>query len=162
MDLLIGLLLPLLMGFLKTMQSCHLIGTLNHGEQGVEFGFDLFVCLMQRLKEDRVARQQETAQTGLFVDHQFDQAVGVEDDDVGTIHGACTVLNALQTVAEDESQDSECCNRQCKKTEQKPAIEPRFQSIFLALCGADDGVVSGLEMAGADDFTQVKTIRRQN
>src|SRR5260370_38784505 len=130
MDLLICLLLPLLMGVLKTMQSRHLIGTVNHGEQGVELGFDLLICVMQRLKEDRVARQKEAAQTGLFIDHQFDEGVGVEDDDVGAIHGVRALLNALQAIAEDESQNSECCNRQCKETEQESAIEPRFHSVF--------------------------------
>ena len=130
MDLLICLLLPLLMGVLKTMQSGHLVGAVNHGEQGVELGFDLFVCLMQRLKEDRVARQKETAQAALFIDYQFDQAVAVEDDDVGAVDCARTLLNAFEAVAENESQNSECGNRQGKKTEQESAIEPRFHSIF--------------------------------
>ena len=73
------------MGGLKALQSCHLVGTVDHGEQGVEFGLDLSVGLVQGLEEDRIARQKVAAQTGLFVDHQFDQAVGVEDDDVGAI-----------------------------------------------------------------------------
>ena len=153
MDLLMRLLLPLLMGVLKTMQSCHLVGTVNHGEQGVELGFDLLICGLQRLKEGRVARQKETTQAGLFIDHQFDQAVGVENDDVGAIDSGGTLLNALQAVAEDESQNSQCCDRQGKETKQKSAIEPRFHSIFLALGSGDYGVVSELEIAGADDFT---------
>src|SRR5260370_41797800 len=111
MDLLICLLLPLLMGVLKTMQSRHLIGTVNHGEQGVELGFDLLICVMRRLKEDRVARQKEAAQTGLFIDHQFDEAVGVEDDDVVAIHGGCALLKALQPRADEESPNSEGLNR---------------------------------------------------
>ncbi len=111
MDLLICLLLPLLVGVLKTMQPCHLVGTVNHGEQGVELGFDLLICIVQRLKEDWVSRQKVAAQAGLFVDHQFDEAVGVENDDVGAIDCARALLNALQAVAEDESQNSECCNR---------------------------------------------------
>jgi len=83
----------------------------DHGEQGVELGFDLLICVMQRLKEERVPRQKEAAQTGLFVNHQFGEAVGVENNDVGAIDGACTFLNAPQAVTEDESQSSECCNR---------------------------------------------------
>src|ERR1700712_1003267 len=153
MDLLICLSLPLLVGLLKAMQSCHLVGTVNHAEQDVELGFNLLICALQRLKEDRVARQKEAAQASLFIDYQFDQAVCVENDDVRAIHCARTLLNALQAVAEDESQNSKCCNRQCKKTEQKPAIEPRFHSIFLGLGSGDYGVVSELEIAGADDFT---------
>jgi hypothetical protein len=85
---------------------------------------------MQRLKEDWVAGQKETAKAGFFIDHQFDQPVAVEDDHVGAIYCARTLLNALQAVAEDESQNSECCDRQGKETEQKSAIEPRFHSIF--------------------------------
>jgi hypothetical protein len=85
---------------------------LNHGEQEVELGCDLFVCLMQRLKEDRVARQKETAQAGLFVDYQLDQTVAVEEDYVGAIHRARTLLNAFEAEAEDQSQNSERCNRQ--------------------------------------------------
>src|ERR1700730_17416756 len=136
MDLPIRLLLPLLMGLLKTMESGYLIRTMNHGEQGVELGLDLLICVMQRLKEDRVARQKETAQSGLFIDHQFDEAVGVEDDYVGAIDCARTLLNAFEAVAEDESQNSECCNRQGKETEQESAIEPRFHSVFprVGLC----------------------------
>jgi hypothetical protein len=99
------------MGLLKTVQPCYLVGTVNHGEQSVELRFDLLICVMQRLKEDRVARQKEAAQAGLFVDHQFDKAVSVEYDDVGAIDCARTPLNAPQTIAEDESQNSECCNR---------------------------------------------------
>src|SRR5260370_38954059 len=125
MDLLIRLLLPLLMGLLKTMESGHQIRTMNHVEQGVELRFDLPICVMQRLKEDGVARQKETAQAGLFIDHQFDQAVAVEDDDVGAIYCARTLLNALQAVTEDGSENSGCCNRQGKGEEQGPAIEPR-------------------------------------
>jgi hypothetical protein len=118
------------MGVLKTMQPCHLIGTLNHAEEGVELGFDLLIGVVQRLKEDRVARQQETAQAGLFINHQLDQAVAVEDDNVGAIHGTRTLLDALQAVAEDESKNSKRCDGQGEETEQKPAIEPRFHSIF--------------------------------
>ena len=129
MDLLIRLLLPLPMSVLKTMQSGHLIGTVDQVEEGVELGFNLLICGSQRLKEDRVARQKETAQTGLFIDYQFDQAVGVENDDVSAIHCFRALLNTLQAIPEDESQNSKCCNRQYKETEQKPAIEPRFHSI---------------------------------
>ena len=77
------------------------------GEQGVELGFDLLICIVQRLKEDWVSRQKVAAQAGLFVDHQFDEPVGVENDDIGAIDCARTLLNALQAVAEDESQNSE-------------------------------------------------------
>ena len=130
MDLLMGLLLPLPMRVLKTMQSRHLIGTVNHAEQGDELRPDLLIGLVQRLKEDRVAGQQETAHAGLLINHQLGQAVAVEDDDVGAIHCARTLLDALQAVAEDESKNSKCCDGQGKETEQKPAIEPRFHSIF--------------------------------
>jgi hypothetical protein len=67
---------------------------------------------LQRLKEDGVARQNEAAQTSLFIDHQFDQAVGVENDDISAIYCARTLLNALQTIPEEESQNSKCCNRE--------------------------------------------------
>src|SRR5882757_4164975 len=136
------------MGVLKTMQSRDLVGTVNQGEQGGELRFDLLIGFVQRLKEDRVARQQETAQAGLFIDHQLDQAVAVEDDNVGAIHRARTLLDALQAVAEDESKNSKCSDRQCKETEQKPAIEPRFHVSFLAMVQglmADDEVLAGLE-----------------
>src|SRR5260370_3229443 len=109
MDLLIRLLIPLLMGLLKTMESGHQIRTMNHVEQGVELRFDLPICVMQRLKEDRVARQKETAQAGLFIDHQFDQAIAVKNDDVGAIDRSHTLLNTFQPVAEDERQNTEAC-----------------------------------------------------
>jgi hypothetical protein len=80
MDLLICLLLPLLVGVLKTVQPGNLVGAVNHGEQGVELGFDLLICVMQRLKEDWVSGQKVATQTGLFVDHQFDEPIGVEND----------------------------------------------------------------------------------
>src|ERR1700756_2177238 len=117
MNLLIGFTLPLLMAGLKTLQPRNLIRTVNQTEESLELRFDLLIGLMQRLKEDGIASQKETTQAGLLVDHQFDQAVGVEDDNIGTIDRARTGLNVFQAVTEDESQNSQCCNRQRKETE---------------------------------------------
>ena len=133
MNLLIGFPLPLLMFGLKTMQPRHLVRAVNQIEESLELSFNLLIGLMQRLKEDGIVSQKETTQTGLLVDHQFDQAVGMENDDVGAIDRARTGLNAFEAVTENESQNSQCCNRQRKKTEQKSAIKLRFHSVFPCL-----------------------------
>jgi hypothetical protein len=40
----------------------------------------------------------------------------MEDDDVCPVDSVCAFLNALQTITEDDSKDSQCCNRECQET----------------------------------------------
>jgi hypothetical protein len=137
-DVLIGLLLPLLMGSLKMLQPSDLIRAVDHAKESVEFGFDLSICLVQGLEEDRIADQEVASEAGFFIDHQFDQTVGVQDDHVRSVHCGCTFLNTLQTVTENDCQDSERCHGQGKEANQKPVIEPRIHSIFPLFVVADD------------------------
>ena len=80
-------------------------------EQSVEFGLNLLVGFVQRLEKDGISGKEISAQAGLFIDDQFDQAVCVDDDDVGAVDDVRAFLNASQTIAKDKSQDSESCNR---------------------------------------------------
>jgi CHASE3 domain sensor protein len=70
-------------------------------------------CFSTSSRANRLIKLMVDEETGL---RGFLLSRNVEDDDVGAIHRARTLLNALQAVAEE--------------TEQKPAIEPRFHSIF--------------------------------
>ncbi len=58
---------------------------------------------MQGLEKGWVANEKVAAQAGLFIHDQLDQAIGVKGDDVGAVHKVSAVLQALQTVSEDES-----------------------------------------------------------
>jgi len=93
------------------MQPGDLIGTMNHAEESVELWLDLLVRLVKRLQEGWVMGQKEAAQSGLFIHHQFDETVCVEDNDVRTIDCGRALLNAFEAITECESQDSKCCNR---------------------------------------------------
>ena len=88
----------------------------GHRKQRGELGINLWLCLVQRLEEGRIADKEITAEAGLLINHEFDQSIRMEDDDVRTVNSVSAFLNTLQTITEDDSKDSKCCNRECQET----------------------------------------------
>jgi hypothetical protein len=115
-DLLIGLLLPLLVGGLESLKPCDLVWAVDQSEQGGELGINLWVCLVQRLEEGRIADKEITAEAGLLINYEFYKSICMDNDDVCTVNSVRAFLNTLQTITEDDSKDSECCNRECQET----------------------------------------------
>jgi hypothetical protein len=69
LDFLISLLLPLLVGGLESFKPCDLVWTVDQREQGSELGINLWVCLVQRLEEGRIADKEIAAEAGLLINY---------------------------------------------------------------------------------------------
>jgi hypothetical protein len=109
-DLVVSLQLPLLMVLLKAAQPFDLIGTVHKVEEGIELGFDLQICGVERVQEERVAGEEKTSQASLFIEDQFGEPICVKKDNVRAVDRACALFDTLQTVSKDQSEKGKCCN----------------------------------------------------
>jgi hypothetical protein len=89
------------------------------------------------LKKSWIAGEQKTPQSGLFVDHQFDQLIGVCDDLIGTIDPARTPLHLLNPISKGQCKQTKGDNWKCQQTEKQTSIGCGFQMISrgAAVCG---------------------------
>ncbi len=145
LDLLSGVAIPTSVLGLQALQALDLVrlATLKI-EEGIELRVEPPVRFAQGLQEDGIAGQQKAAQPGLFIDDQLDETVGMSDRLIGVIDGAGALFDALKTVAENQSQESQRRNGKSEKTNQKSLIELRFHSIFpQCSAGFEPSIVYG-------------------
>jgi hypothetical protein len=84
----------MVLGGLKTAEAIDLVRALDQREESGELGIDLVVRPLHRLEKGWIADQEVTTEAGLFIDDEFDKAVCVEDDHVGTVDCVGAFLNA--------------------------------------------------------------------
>ena len=88
---------------MQALQPGCLFGiTPYQGEQGAECRLELLTSLLVGLKKPGIAGEQESAKTGFFIHHQFDQVVDARDDTVGMVNLASASLHLAKP--EDQGQ----------------------------------------------------------
>src|ERR1700735_4966806 len=105
---------------MNILQPRNLVGQrANKFGQQSELRIELLVGFMKRLQEDRIFGQKESANSGLFIHHEFEEAVGMRDHEVGMIDQTCAPLDILQANAEDKGEEGEGGNGQREEADQK-------------------------------------------
>ncbi len=96
-----GILLPCARRRLHALQPGGLFRVAPYqAEEGCELRIQVLVSFTVGLKEEPVAGEQKSAQSRFFVDHQFDQVVGVRDYLVGPVNPASTPLHLAESVSQ--------------------------------------------------------------
>jgi hypothetical protein len=112
----------------ESLQSGGLFGVVfDQVGKGLELRFQLLVGFPVRLKKSWIAGEQKSPQSSLFVDHQFDQVVGVCNDLIATIYPARTPLHLLNPISQGQCKQAKGDNWKCQQTEKQTSIGCGFQ-----------------------------------